>query len=626
MEALTFHAFEVEEIKDNALDIVIPANRYSDAASHFGLAKILSAILKSKVQAPKYANLKRKTDSKKLSITIISREKCPRYSGLYAELGKIQSSPRWLVEVLTSCGLRPVNPVVDIMNYVMLEIGQPMHVFDADLVSGGIIVRPAREVEKITTLDGTELKLNASDLVIADEKRVLAVAGIKGGKTAEVNSRTKRIIIEAANFDPAGIYKTSRRLNLFTDASLRFSHGLSPSLVERGILRVAQLLKEVCGARIGDWVDLNYAKIGKKILKFDSQRFNRLTGLNLDEKFCLDCLKRLGFKIKGKLVEVPEERTDIEIFEDLAEEIVNLYGYNNLPASAPKVFLGFSAEEDLVLLKDKASKILAGLGLSEVYNYSFIGKSEIKFLDQPAVKNLVELENPISEDKKYLRPSLIPALMKNIEDNRRFYDAVRIFEIGRIFAKEKNKVAEKVSLTMAFGLKSKESFFELKGVLDQFLKSLGLIDFFFKDFEQGLRVEADHSVLGFLVFKENKAVAEIDFEKLLKLITEEKEYEPLSEYPSVVRDLSFWIDSSIRIDDILSEIQHGAPKFLDDVDLIDWYDPSSRGDAEIKEKKRSLTFRFIFNAKNRTLTDGEVGREIEKIVSVLQKQFGIEVR
>ncbi|OGY63116.1 MAG: phenylalanine--tRNA ligase subunit beta [Candidatus Harrisonbacteria bacterium RIFCSPHIGHO2_01_FULL_44_13] len=635
MEALAFHAFEVEKVDGDVIDIVIPANRYSDAASHYGMAVVVSAILGKKTPELKLPALKSKAQSLNFKVGIDSKKLCPRYSGLYAEINKIGKSPEWMQKILISCGLRPINNIVDVMNYVMLEIGQPLHAFDFDEIesvkskiqnpkSKNIVVRLAKEGEKIETIDGGKYDLDVNDLVIADEKGALAIAGVKGGKRAEVSLKTKRIIVEAANFDSVSVYKTSRRLNLFTDASARFSHGLAPVLVEKGIKRAAQLLKEVCGARLGDWLDVNYVKPSKTIIKFDVERFNKLTGLSLSEKACLEYLKKLGFQARGKFIEPPAERTDILIFEDLAEEIVNLYGYDRLLSVVPRALLSPSGAEDQIVLKDKIRSILTGFGLSEVYNYSFIGEPD------PNLQNkfsLVELVNPIADDKKYLRPSLFPHLTRNIEENFRFYDEVRIFEIGRVFAKASGKngiasgINEQLSLGIALGLKKGAPFLELKGIVEQMLGQAGLVDYFTKEDGEGrLRLESDHRTLGYLIAKDNKALAEINLDELLQLVVGEKEYRPLPKYPSATRDLSFMVDAEARVAAIQNIIENTS-HLLDDADLLDWYE-----DPKLGPNRKSLTFRLVFQAEDRTLTDEEVDQELGKIVASLKEKFDVELR
>ncbi|KKU83454.1 MAG: Phenylalanine-tRNA ligase beta subunit [Parcubacteria group bacterium GW2011_GWA2_47_8b] len=599
IEKFNLHAFEAEDTGGDTLEISIPANRYSDASSHWGIAKIAAAIFNASV---KYFGKEPKTElkNKKPAIKILAKKECRSYSGRYFEISRIGDSPEWMKVILRSCGLRPINAVVDVMNYVMLETGQPLHAFDANLVAGEIGVRLAKRGEEIATIDGGNYRLDGSDLVIADEKGPLAIAGVKGGKRAEVSPATRKIIVEAANFDSPGIYKTSRRLNLFTDASARFSHGLSLALVDFGMRRATELLKEICKIKVGEVTSAGSVKEPKRILKFDINKFNLLAGLELKDGVAMDYLKRLGFKVTGsagrRLVEVPPERTDISIFEDLAEEIINLYGYEQLPANPPRVPLVPVHSEEGVLLKEKVREIMRGFGLSEVYNYSFVSRKQLVEYAEPKWWGAVSLLNPISADFQYLRPSLTLHLMRNIKE-------------------QENPI------------------FELKGVINELLQQLGLTEYFLRDLDwdlrfldqdNSLRIESDHQVLGYVGLPKNSgtmAIAEIFLDKLFRLVEEEKEYEPVPKYPSIMRDISLLVPTDLRVNRILEEMQRAAPKFLDDVDLVDFYE-----DTNLKEGRKSLTFRLVFQADDRTLTDEEVGQEMEKIIAALTEQFEVEVR
>jgi len=625
VEQFNLRAFEAEAVGDDTVEISIPANRYSDAASHWGIAKVAGAIFGGQVKD--FSKIKPKKAEIKTSplIEIESKKRNSRYIGRYFELGRIPSSPAWLRETLIACGLRPINAVVDIMNYVMLETGQPLHAFDSEKIEGAIHIRLAGKGEEIKTIDGGDYKLSSEDLVIADKKGPLAIAGIKGGKRAEVVGYTKKIIVESANFEPSGIYKGSRSLNLFTDASSRFSHGLKPMLAEIAMNRATELLKEICGARLGGQTDLNYARRGKTVLKFDIKAFNKLTGLDLKEKEALDYLRRAGFIIKGKMAEAPPLRSDIERFEDLAEEIVNLYGYDKLPATPPRVTMLSAWNEDQVMVKDKSRVILKGFGLSEVYNYSFVSRKDLTEYADPKWWGAVTLRNPISADFQYLRPSLVCGMIKNGEDNLRFYDTVRIFEVGKVFSDRDGKLDEKIALGILLAAKKGSNFLELKGLADQLLRGLGLMEFSFveetwdmKYYEEGSysRIESEHHVVGRLGIVKDEpsfAFAEFYLDELTPLIAKEKEYLPLSKYPAVERDISVAVDQAVRVGDLQGFIENES-RLLEDVDLVDWFDDENKVGAG----KKSLTFRLRFQSDDRTLTDEEVSKEMEKIVSALE--------
>jgi len=568
------------------------------------------------------------------AVKIVSRKRSPRYMARYFELPRIPSTPAWMRDVLTASGLRPINSIVDIMNYVMLEVGQPLHAFDSEKIDGVIQVRLAKKKEDIKTIDGGEYKLSPDDLVIADDKGPIAIAGVQGGKRAEVVGYSKKIIVEAANFDPVGVYKTARSLNIFTDASTRFAHGLDPTLPEIAVRRATELLKEICKAKVGDLTDINYTKPKKTVLKFDIKEFNNLTGLDLKEKQALDYLKRLGFGIKGKMVTVPSMRSDIERMADLAEEIVNLYGYEKLPATAPLISLLPAKKENKVLIKDRAREALRGFGLDEVYNYSFVSRKDLTEYGDPKWWGALPLRNPISSEFQYMRPSLFIWLLNNIEANLRFYDEIKIFEIGKEFMEKEEKMKEKLSLGIAMGTKDgRSTILELKGLVDQLLRGLGLVDYFYSEetwdikFLEGgtiLRIESgDHHVVGQIGEMKDKkgfSYATIDLDVLTPLIAKEKEFLPLPKYPSVVRDLSVAVTADRRVAEIQEMIENSS-HILEDVDLKDWFEDAHH----VGVGKKSLTFRLTFQAEDRTLTDKEVNSEMEKITDAL-KEIDAEIR
>jgi len=663
---LNLHFFETEDAAGDVLDISIPPNRFSDAASHFGIGREIAAILGVKYKEVGLPTCPPKLQRRReIKVVVEDKKLCPRYTAQYFENIKIGPSPKWMQKILIDCGLRPINNVVDIMNYAMLETGQPLHAFDYDKLKTknsklkAIIVRRAKKGEKITTLEDKTYELNEDILVIADSKEPIAIAGIKGGKKAEVDKNTKRIIVESANFNGVNIYKSSKLLKLPTDASLRFSHNISPELTIFGINRVSQLLQEVIGAKAGPVIDVNFTKPRKRIIKFDLEKFNKFIGTNLDSKICQKYFERLGFKItrinadqkkdqraiRGSLadqrksaflVEVPLLRQDIEIFEDLAEEVIRLYGYNRLKSIPPHIHLQLSGFEDQIVLKDKIKKVLAAAGLSEVYNYSFISESDLTF-GSSWKDEVIELENPISNQFKYLRPSLAPYLVKNINSNFRFFDEVRIFEIGKIFY----RISEKLTLGIALASKKdKQVFFELKGIIEQLFKKVGLVSYLMPEPGEGdwikvftdnflipgevLKIESDGETIGYLgrinkelVSNYEGVLVEIDLDALLKLVEEEHEYLPLPKYPSVMRDISILVEPTIRVGEIMQAIQSVDFRYVEDVDLIDEYDYQS---------KRSLTFRIIFQAEDRTLTDKEVNKEMEKIAKMLKSKFRAIIR
>ncbi len=649
IKKLNEFAFEAVDLSGNSFEIALPANRYSDAASHIGIAREASAIYGKKFTSSIFdlKSLKNGFAKANFSVLIEDKKLCPRYMGQYFENVKAGVSPKWMRDILEECGLRPISAVVDIMNYVMLETGQPLHAFDYDKLSQSkIIIRKAKKGEKIISLDDKNYDLNENILVITDSKNPLAIAGIKGGKVAEVTANTKRIVIEAANFAGTGIYRASKSLKIATDASVIFSHNISPALAQIGLNRAKQLLEEIIDVKAGKIIDVNHIQLGRKIIKFDVEKFKKLIGVDLNAKVCRDYLDKLGFKIIQKtirqpadktknifLVEVPVWRSDISIFEDLVEEITRLYGLNKLKSQPPKIHIHPSGFEDKIVFKDKLRKVLVGFGFDEVLNYSFISENDLS--KNPAWKNkLLELENPISNQAKYMRPSLASNLIKNIESNFRFFDGIKIFEIGKVFY---DNTPEKLNLGILIASKKdKQIFFELKGNIENMFKNIGLVDYMMPEPGKGawvndfvgnlisgeiLEIESKDKIIGYIGrvdYSGAEAVlAEINLDILLELIEEEHEYRPLSKYPSIMRDISVLVNPTAKVGEMMKLIQESNLKYIEDVDMIDEYEVNN---------KRSLTFRIIFQAEDRTLKEKEASDEMGKIKKILKLKFGAETR
>jgi len=614
IDGLNMKAFETELLPGDAFEVKLSPNRYSDAASHWGIAREAAAIfnLKTKIEDKRIVNFPE--DKGLLKIKVLDKKLCPRYAGRLFELKKVGSSPQWMKKILDSCGLRPINGVVDIMNYVMLETGQPLHAFDANEIEKGIIVRNAKNKEEVTSLDGVKYHLDEKDIVIADNKGPLAIAGVKGGKRAEVYKNTKRIIVEAANFDQVSIYKTMKKLPLVTDASLRFSHGLNPHLAIVGIDRATILLRNILGAKLLDSMDVSAKLPGKKVIEFDVDKFNKFIGLNLDKKSAITYLKRLGFIIRDSkktnsfLVEPSVLRDDINIFEDLAEEVVRLCGLNELKSLPPVVGLHPAEVQDDVVLKNKIRKILVGFGFSEVYNYSFVGQKD---------KDSLELENPISQDKKYLRISLSLVLKGNLRANSKDFGNIRIFEVGRVWSTKGE------SLHLGIALKEEDALLYLKGVLSHLLEGVGLVEILMRpDGKNHLLIESDHDIFGSIeVVHKGEAVAEINLDNLVKLTLGENEYHPLPKYPAVMRDISIVVPTEVRVGEVMEVIDNLSLKDVEDVDLIDYFEKFG-GDP----KKKSLTFRIIFRSGEKTLRDGEVDTEFAKVSRALTNSLKAVIR
>jgi phenylalanyl-tRNA synthetase beta chain len=613
-DVLSVKSFEVENIKVDAMEIKIMPNRWADASSHWGMAKEAAAATgKRLVFSPKIIINQPKNKGLLDNIKVEDSDLCPRYMAYYVEIPKIGESPIWMRRVLNTCGLRPINAVVDILNYVMLEIGQPLHAFDASKIEGGLVVRSAKGDEIIETIDNQKIKLNKSTLVIADHKKILAIAGVKGGASSKIDKNTKAIIIESANFSSNSIYKTSKAIKLSTDASQRFGHGLSPELCKIGADRAAILLQEICKAKLVDSKDVYPKPQSRKILKFDLQKLQKVIGADIDLKTSLNILKSLEFRILPKgFIEVPAVRLDINIIEDLIEEVGRMYDLNRIPSKAPGVILAPSEIDKNFIVAEKAKNSLIQSGFSEVRNSTFVP-------DKSAGD--IELENPLSDDKRYLRKNLTYHLRDNIKSNFRFTDNIKIFEIGKVFL---NDYSEEYHLAMAIGVKSGNYIFRnLRGVVEDLLRSLGLTDYGFVPEGDKLRIESDHSVLGYLFSEQRNKTAflEINFDKVIRLVEGEAEYLPISPYPSIVRDISFTVDETVKMNFILEAIANLKLQDLEDVDMIDYF-----MGGLVAPGKINLTLRLVFRSFKKTLSDEEANSLMVKIGSLLESQFNALIR
>lgn len=655
-QQLSLYAFEVDSVEGKTFDIKLSANRYGDAASHWGMGQEIAATMgvpfsEQRAIATLLAKPVATTGKIPFSVSVQDKELCPRYIGAYCENVKVTESPKWIKDVLIECGMRPINNVVDIMNYVMLETGQPLHAFDYDKLEGQkLVVRRANKGEKITTLDDQHVALTPDMLVIADAKHPLAIAGIKGGKLAEVDKHTKRIVIEAANFDAVTIYKTSRSIGILTDASARFARTLSPELATLGAIRAKMLLQEIMGMTQKGVIDIYPKKQPKQMVKFDLAACNRFLGTRFDAKTVRTYFELLGFVVSPIdkktpvstgifFVTVPPLRTDIEHPHDLYEEMVRLHGFGNLQSAAPHIHLVPSGFEDDITLKDTLRTVLTSLGLDEVYNHSFVGE-HFGVHDKDIRDELVALENPISSEYAFMRPTLAAGLYDNVVSNSRYFDSVGAFEIGRVFARYNKNVKENNMLGIVLASKGSEQFFELKGLLHELFDRIGLPGVVMREDgereprfagpyiseHEMLYIESEGEHVGYMArmkglpAKWHGSIVELDMALLTKLVVAEHEYLPLPKYPSIVRDISVLVSVNERVGDIMQTIQQAYVDHIEDVDLIDEYEnPALDG-------KRSLTFRIVFQAGDRTLTDTEVNKEMESVVTILHKTFSAEIR
>ena len=686
----TMHSFEVEEVKkekqDWLLDIDVLPNRAPDCLSHIGIAReavtVLNYLNNSNLSliVPKgkaKENQKVKAEDV-LEVVVENQNDCQRYSAKVFFGVKVGPSPKWIQEKLISCGLQPINNIVDITNYVMLETGQPLHAFDFDkletieknknpkkdkvALKKTVFVRRAKKREKLVTLDGKEYELTSNDLVIADSKKAICLAGIKGGENSGIDANTKNIVVEAANFNSQMIRKTSKRIKLKTDASWRFENGIDPNLIDFAQERVAFLIKKIAGGQVlKGLVDVYPKKVKEKKIILDLEYLNSLLGIKMPKKDVVKILRMLGFKVlslknsKNKKyisVMVPTRRLDVSIQEDLIEEVGRIYGIQNIPSVFPKEALIPPEKNYDEFWQRRCKDILKEMKFCETYNYSFLGEKE-KDIFNYSNKEIVEVLNPMSSFVKYLRPSLIPNLLKNVHENLKYFNEIKIFELGKVFKpnsnpKAKDKFLEEKMLSAVFTRKriNKEGFYELKGIVDSLLNKLGITGVWYDDYGQkpemskistwqpvrcaeikvgdekiGFLGEINPEILYQMGVNEKVFAFDLMFSKLSTLASEENEYEPISIHPAAVRDLSILVPQNVKVVDVLNMINSVGGSLVRDVDLFDMY-----SGEKIAFGKKNLAFHVIYQAADRTLTPKEIDEVQNKIIKALEEEQGWEVR
>lgn len=640
-EILTNHAFEIEtpfrENGDWVMEINVLPDRSEDCLCHLGIAREISAILGYKI---KEGNIRPVEDKKLLtknhvSIEVKDEDSCLRYVGRVMTGIVVGPSPLWIQQRLKVCGISPINNVVDATNYVMLEMGQPLHAFDYEKLSEDkkIIVEKTKKKETFSILGDRDLILDKGILMIRDSNRSLAIAGIKGGKRAEIDENTKAIVLESACFDKKLVYKTSKKIKLRTDSSIRFSYGVDAELGKKAIDRVACLIQETAGATVlGGVVDKYNKKEEASDVRLDFERLHSALGITIPVASIKRIFKSLGFVIKKTnkthmIVCPPSFRKDIVLEENLIEEVGRIYGYDRIESRLPDYPSVPPVKNNNLFWEGFIKDNLKEMGFVEVYNYSLIGEDEKNLF---SLKAPYRVENPLTVNSEYLRTSLTPLLLRNTKNSLKYEDDFKIYEIGKVFLGRGEK-------RYFSGIITGNDFFLLKGYINSLLEKGGISDvkyvkevknkFWHSQKSAGLKIgnkifgemgEVSYIVLDKLGIKRSVLGFEIDFDLLQKELNEENEYRMISNHPEAIRDISVLVPNNVLVEDVMGIIEIAGGELVRDVDIFDIY--------ENEGERKSISFHIVFQSQEKTLDNKEINNLQNKIINVLEKNPDWEVR
>lgn len=657
---LTNQGVSVESVTevgdDYVLDLEITPNR-PDLLSIFGIAREIKAMLhKDFKKNPFLIEHNKGNNHCKIKVEVEDSSDCPRYTGCYMEGIKVDKSPDWMQRRLELAGIRPINSIVDITNYVLLEMGHPLHAFDADTLEGRkIIIRRANKKETLTTLDGVTRELDSTYLVIADSKNPTALAGIMGGEDSEIKENTKNIFIESAYFNPALVRKESKKLNISTESSYRFERKADIYSLIPALLRAAEFVKELSGGEMkGEITDIyKQKKPDSKKTYFTIDWLNGFIGSDISQKEAIEALTSLDMEVKKNNpieVKVDSFRRDIETKEDIAEEIIRMVGFNRIPSPEKITFrnVALIPAQDLKISRIKNHFI--SKGYSETVNISFVSEDDIRMLNHDTEP--IPIKNPITSDLTHMRPNLFPGLLKTVKKNINVgIRDIRIFEIGNIFVKDPSnkeiKEPKRISGILTGKVKERDwrgenrqfDYFDMKGDIEGLLDFIKIENIKFRRREDeavfignGCDIFVGDEQIGSFGMLSRKAgdyfdlsgeiyLFELELSPLLAHFAFEHSFRELPRYPAVLRDLCIVVPDSVTHEQIKNVINKKGKGLIEKIELFDTYQ-----DKNISGGSRSLTYSLTFRSSAGTLKDEEVSATIDSILDTLQRELGVKLR
>ena len=671
-EKLTMTGLEVEAIERIDEDVVFEVNvtpNRPDCLSIIGIARELSASYGIPLNFPDL-NVVAESQELDFNVEIAEPDLCWRYAGRIVRSLKVGPSPEWMRKRLEKCGIRSINNVVDVTNYVLLEFGHPLHAFDLRTLRGNVIRTGTpksivgQPTMKMKTLDGVEREVSGETLLIWDAERPVAIAGVMGGQDTEVTEKTTDIFIESAYFDPASIRRTAKALGLKTEASYRFERGTDLKALKKALDRAAMLMREVAGGTVCGKIDIYPKRFHPKEVSVRFDRVNKILGLKLSEEEILGCLSGLGLEMSEQgsgafKVKVPPFRGDITMEADIIEEVARLYGYDNIPAELPKAVLGTNIGKDYIAaleIKREIREAFLKSGYSEAINLSFMGDHELDLLSlqqDDIRRNLVQVRNPLREEEAFMRSILIPALLRNLTHNLAHGNReLKLFESARVFTSvEPTALPEEQEHFAALCYREKTKalyrdetpdFYIVKGLLDAALEGTGIgnysyvrsnqpflhpgrsADIMIGDRIAGFIGALSPSVIGTLDIKAQKPsviIIEMDMNVIISSAKRDMGYKPLPRYPFIERDTAIVVDAELQTAGIITYLKSYPSDLIEDISIFDVYQGGNIG-----EGKKSIAFNVRYRSPEKTLTDQEVEVLHKAIVDYILEETGGQVR
>lgn len=650
---------EVLDLKEEIIDFEITPNR-PDCLSIEGLGRETAASLNKPFKNPRKNIDELQVPDKKeiegLKVDITAPDLCYRYIARVVKNVKVGPSPDWMKKRLKACGMRSINNIVDITNYVMLEMGQPMHAFDINSISGKhITVRRAENGEKITTLDETERVLDEKDLVIADEEKAVAIAGVMGGLNSEIEKDTQTVVFESAMFYGGNIRKTAKKVGLRTESSARYEKGLSSENTLRAINRAVELVELLgAGEVVEGKIDVYPTKQKINKIKLDVDKINTLLGTNISKQEMIDILEKVDIKVENDMAIAPYFRMDLEFVADIAEEIARFYGYDKLETTLVRAGTTIGVRTKEQKIENKIQEILVTNGLSEIYTYGFLSEKDLEKskIKKELIDNAITIINPLGDEFKLMRPTTIPSMMQILAgNNNKKNQNVKLFDISRNYKNIDNQVEKgEVPLQeniLTIGMYGEDvDFYTLKGLVENILEDANVNRY---DIQRETTNESYHpgrcanlkvgidTIATFgevhpevlINYEINKRVylAEINITKIVKYSRVNKKYTEVPKFPAAERDIAVIVDEDVQVGDIEKAIIKKCKKLLkgqkglEELKLFDIY-----RDEKIGKNKKSVAYSLIFRDKTKSLSDDEINPVMEEITKELEEKFGAELR